>query len=66
MLQYLPANFAGAAVSNSNNHFDTLLSEYRTQNSEIRMHLVRLTDKIDVLLQKVNVFFLFFFLYLLL
>ena len=53
MLQYLPASFSSAAVPNSNNHFDTLLSEYRTQNSEIRMHLVRLTDKIDILLQKV-------------
>ena len=63
MLQYLPANFPGTAVPSSNNHFDTLLSEYRTQNSEIRMHLVRLTDKIDVLLQKVIIIFCLFFVF---
>lgn len=50
MMQYIPAfNPASNSV-----HFDTLLSETRTQNSEIRMHLCRLSDKVDLSLQKVN------------
>jgi len=50
MMQYVPTfNPTGNSV-----HFDTLLSETRTQNSEIRMHLCRLSDKVDLSLQKVN------------
>jgi len=48
MMQYVPAF---SPVGNSA-HFDTLLSETRTQNSEIRMHLCRLSDKVDLSLQK--------------
>jgi len=48
MIQYIPAfNPTGSSV-----HMDTLLSETRTQNSEIRMHLCRLSDKVDLSLQK--------------
>ena len=50
VMPYLPA-FSGGA---NQQHFDTLMSETRTQNSEIRMHLCRLTDKIDYALQKVK------------
>ena len=38
----------------SSSHFDTLLSENRTNNSEVRMHLCRLTDKVDQLANKVT------------
>ena len=53
MMQFLPPTFPGTQ-SNSNHHFDTLMSENRMQSSEVRMHLCRLTDKIDLLLQKVT------------
>jgi hypothetical protein len=52
IMQFLPPTFT-ASQGNSNHHFDTLMSENRMQSSEIRMHLCRLTDKIDLLLQKV-------------
>jgi hypothetical protein len=52
MMQFLPPAFTGNQ-GNSTHHFDTLMSENRMQSSEVRMHLCRLTDKIDLLLQKV-------------
>lgn len=53
LMQFLPPSFTGTMGSNSQ-HFDTLMSENRMHNSEVRMHLCRLTDKIDLLLQKVT------------
>ena len=49
MMQYVPPFNATA----NSVYYDTLLSETRTQNSEIRMHLCRLSDKLDLHLQKV-------------
>lgn len=54
-MQFLPPAFAGNA-SNNTHHFDTLMSENRIHSSEVRMHLCRLTDKIDLLLQKVSAY----------
>ncbi|XP_057378341.1 FK506-binding protein 15-like [Daphnia carinata] len=51
VMQFLPPAFAGAVGGNSQ-HFDTLMSENRMHSSEVRMHLCRLTDKIDLLVQK--------------
>lgn len=52
VMQFIPPQYSPAA-SNQQQHFDTLMSENRMQNSEVRMHLCRLADKIDLLLQKV-------------
>lgn len=54
VMQFLPPAFTGTVGGNSQ-HFDTLMSENRMHSSEVRMHLCRLTDKIDHLLQKVTV-----------
>ena len=54
MMQYVPSYSTAANVGNSNSHFETLMSENRTHNSEVRMHLCRLTDKIDLVLQRVG------------
>ena len=51
-MQFLPPVYTGNA-NNNTHHFDTLMSENRIHSSEVRMHLCRLTDKIDLLLQKV-------------
>ena len=51
-MQFLPPVYTGN-TNNNTHHFDTLMSENRIHSSEVRMHLCRLTDKIDLLLQKV-------------
>lgn len=53
LVQYIPA-FPGSTSAGNSGQFETLMSETRTQNSEIRMHLCRLTDKLDTALQKVG------------
>lgn len=55
VMQFLPPAFTGTVGGNSQ-HFDTLMSENRMHSSEVRMHLCRLTDKIDHLLQKTGGF----------
>ena len=59
MMSYLPTAVNLAAPSNSG-HFEMLMSETRTHNSEIRMHLCRLTDKVDAVLNKVRQLILLF------
>ncbi|KAI9553605.1 hypothetical protein GHT06_021526 [Daphnia sinensis] len=61
VMQFLPSAFAGTVGGNSQ-HFDTLMSENRMHSSEVRMHLCRLTDKIDLLVQKVTICLLISFL----
>ena len=47
-----PLSYSASPAGNNTNYYETLLSETRTQNSEIRMHLCRLMDKIDYLTQQ--------------
>lgn len=53
MMQYVPAYPATSSLANSS-HFEALMSETRTHNSEVRMHLCRLSDKIELVAQKVS------------
>lgn len=54
MLPYPTSSLSYTAppAGNYANYYETLISETRTQNSEIRMHLCRLMDKIDHLAQQ--------------
>lgn len=53
MMQFIPPAYT-AGPQNNSYHFETMMSENRIHNSEVRMHLCRITDKLDSLLQKVN------------
>ncbi|CAM1303987.1 FKBP15 (predicted), partial [Pycnogonum litorale] len=52
--QYLPMQSVPSSSSGADSHLSILLSETRTQNTELRFNLSKISDKVDTVINKID------------